>query len=361
VGDIQATNSVSDTVTQLKQRLTISPGQRYDFVLENDLAGRAALSILWSNRDQLNIYLVAEDPQDRNVAALRSGLTTVRTPPEVEMISPAAAEELAASDRPLIWAVTAERTPVEVQQILQHRAPHTTYVPYAQPLDSLSGRHPDQTEPSHELILRDIIHRHARFLNFYGDRCNPRDLYERTKYPRWFTAPQEFTAAIPPITQVTAAADGTITQREEFTGLLQLAPDEVRTNHCVTVDLTPILSSIEEPSFDLTLHLQNDYMNPQAAGALAIEVHDASGLLRRFDIATSPTSLDLPLSAVRPANALSVSVVSLKDNPRNSWSVASRTSVTLTIHPPGTHPTPRLVTRAKSWLHRRIQSRHRRT
>src|SRR5699024_4240567 len=126
---------------------------------------------------------------------------------------------------------------------------------------------------------------------------------------------------IPPITQVTVAADGTTTQREEYTGLLQLAPDDVRTNHRVTVDLTPILRSIEDPSFDLTLHLQNDYMNPQAAGALAIEVHDDNGLFQRFDIATSPTSLDLPLSAVRPANALSVSVVSLKDNPRNSWSV----------------------------------------
>lgn len=352
---------MSDIVTQLKQRLSISTRQQYDFVLENDLAGRAALSILWSNRDQLNIYLVTEDPQERNVAALCSGLATVRTPPEVEMVSPAAAEELTATDRLLIWAVTAERTSVEVQQILQHRAPHTTYVPYAQPLESLSGRHPDQTEPSHELILRDIIHRHARFLNFYGDRFNSRDLYERTKYPRWFTAPQGFTAAIPPITQVTVAADGTTTQREEYTGLLQLAPDDVRTNHRVTVDLTPILRSVEDPSFDLTLHLQNDYMNPQAAGALAIEVHDDNGLFQRFDIATSPTSLDLPLSAVRPANALSVSVVSLKDNPRNSWSVASRTSVTLTIHPPGTHPTPRLVTRAKSWLHRRIQSRHRRT
>lgn len=330
-------------------------------MLENDLAGRAALSILWSNRDQLHIYLVTEDPLDRNVAALRSGLATVRTPPEVEMISPAAAEELAASDRLLIWAVTAERTSAEIQQILQHRAPHTTYVPYAQPLESLSGRHPDQTEPAHEVILRDIIHRHARFLNFYGDRFNPRDLYERTKYPRWFTAPQEFRAAIPPLTRTTAAADGTITQREEFTGLLQLAPEDVRTNHRVTVDLTPILSSVEDPSFDLTLHLQNDYMNPQAAGALAIEVHDDNGLFQRFDIATSPTSLDLPLREVRPTSFLRVSVGSLKDNPRNSWSVASRTSVALTIHPPGTHPAPRLVTRAKSWLYRRIQSRHGRT
>ena len=361
MGDIETANRVSETVTQLKQRLSIASGQRYDFVLENDLAGRAALSILWSKRDQLHIYLVTEDPLDRNVAALRTGLTTVRTPPKVEVISPMAAEELAASDKPLIWTLTTEQTSAQIQEILQHRAPCTTYVPYAQPLEFLSGRHPDQTDPAHELILRDIIHRHARFLNFYGDRFNPRDLYERTKYPRWFTAPQEFRAAIPPLTQITAAADGTITQREEFAGLLQLAPDDVRTDHRVTVDLTPILSSVEDPSFDLTLRLQNDYLNPQAAGTLAIEVHDDNGLFQRVDIATSPTSLDLPLSDVRPTNTLSVSVVSLKDNPRNSWSVASRTSVALTIHPPGTHPTPRLVTRAKSWLHRRIQSRHRRT
>lgn len=357
VGDIQPTYSASDTAAQLKQRLPNQLEHRYNFVLENDLAGRAALSILWPHRGQLNIHLVTQNPDEHSISAMRSAFTSVRTPPTVDVVVPTAVRELVSTQQPLIWAVTSERSDATVRALLAQRAPGLTHFVYSEPLDALSGQHPDQTDPSHEIVLRDIMHQHARFLNFFGDRLDPRDLYERSKYPDWFTPPPNFTAPIPPITSSIIDADGSIEHQDEFGGVLQLAPEQVKTNHRTTVSFQPVLNSMEAASFDLSLQVHNAYDNPRGAGALAIEICDHHGLYGQFDIATSPSNLVIPFRAVDSGNDLTVSVVSLRDNPRDSWSAASRTNVALTVLPVGTHPIPSLGARTRSWLQRTFQRR----
>ena|GEM_PF-1746353 len=344
--------SVSDVVAQLKHRLPPPTDQRYDVVLENDLAGRAALAMLWNHRDRLNIYLMTTDPTDRNVVSVQSALATVRNPPVVRIVSAQAAREVSDTSKPLVWAVLPDRTDAVLQTLLQQRESQSTHIVYAEPLVAFQDRQPDQTDPAHELILRDVIYQHAGFLNFFGDRLNPQDLYERAKYPRWFRPPLDFSAAIPSVVSSTIAPDGSLVDTDTFTGTLQLAAPHVQTGYRVEVHFASVLESLEDPSYDIVAHLRNDYVNPNAAGALTIEIEHDHGINETFDIATAPAQLQLPMRAVRPGATLTIAVVAQRDNPRPSWSVASRTAIELEIHPAGTLPAPSLKTRAKSWLRR---------
>jgi len=344
--------SVSDVVAQLKHRLPPPTDQRYDVVLENDLAGRAALAMLWNHRERLNIYLMTADPIDRNVESLCSALSTVRNPPAVRIVSPNTAREFTDTFKPLVWTVLPDRTDAGLQTMLRQRENQNTHIVYAEPLGAFQNRQPDQTNPAHELILRDIIHQHAGFLNFFGDRFNPQDLYERAKYPRWFRPPLDFSAAIPSVVSSTIGPDGSIVDTEDFTGTLQLAASHVQTGYRVEVQLAPVLESLEDPSYDIVAHLRNDYVNPNAAGALMIEIENDYGIAETFDIATAPAQLQIPMRAIRPGATLTIAVVAQRDNPRPSWSVASRTDIELEIHPAGTLPAPSMKTRVKSWLRR---------
>lgn len=356
VGKIFKTNSVSDVATQLKERLPLPTERQYDLILENDLTGRAALAMLWPNREQLAIHLVTDDPKDRNAHALQSALATVRNPPTVQILSAEAAAEVAWTSQRLVWAVASDRTNASVQTTLRQRDAATTYLPYANPLAAFEGQHPDQTDPAHELLLRDVIREHTAFLNFFGDRFNPKDLYERSKYPRWFTPPPGFSAAIPPLAYTTTARNGTVVDSEDFVGTLQLDSQHLLTDHRAQVEFAPIIEAVESGSCDATLHLSNDYTNPNGTGALSLEIHHNGILYAQFDVATNAPKLQVPLRAISSGDTLTLSVVAHRDNPKSSWAIASRTDIQLAVHPSGTHPAPPLLTRTKSWL-RRIRRR----
>lgn len=351
VGETLNTKSVSNAATELLQRLPLENHQQYDFVFENDLAGRAALAVLWRHRQQLELSLVTDEPADRSILALQSAILAVRNPPRIRLVSAAEAIELARTSTRLVWALLHHRTSPAVYAALNRRN-KDTFVPYAVPLAALGDQHPDQTDTAHELLLRDTIRECAGFLNFFGDRYNPFNLYERSQFPRWFTPPPEFNPVLPPLGYATIAPDGTRLDGGEFTGSLQLATQHVRTDHRIQIDLGPMLECCDIGSYDATVQLNNEYSDPAGSGVLAIEVHHNYKRYARWDVATTPAQLQLPIRAVRSGDTLLVAVTALRDNPKPSWSQASRTNINLHIHPRGTHRVPNIVTRAKSWLHR---------
>lgn len=350
---------VADTAAQLKQRIPLQPDGHYDFVFENDLPGRAALAVVWHARAQLTLYLVTDDPTDHNVLALQSGVLSVRNAPSIHLLSTTEVAHLATTSERMVWAVTDDRTSAATATALTQRSGAETCMPFATPFSTLGDWHPNQAVTVHELILRDIIREHARFLNFYGDRHNPQDLYERAKYPAWFTPPPKFTAAIPSVTYSTIAPDGSVLHSEKFTGVLQLASDHIQTGHRVQVELGSLLESLEDAAHDVTVQLGNDYDNPSGSGTLVIEVHYNDELYGSFDIATTAPALQVPIRAIRAGTGLTISIVALRDQPKQSWSQASNTAIRLTVHPPGTHPKPSMTSRATSWWKRMTQRRQR--
>lgn len=343
---------------ELKKRMPIARTPHYDVVFENDLPGRVALAILWRDRQHLTMHLLSDDPSEQHIRALTSGLATVRNAPQIQVVSSQDAERLAAAADRLIWAVHAERTSPETQETLQNRDPKTTAAPFLTPLTALGHAYPNQLDPAHELVLRDVIRHQARFLNFYADRHQPQDLYERSKYPAWLTPQEGFTAAIPTIQAVTTTADGTVVGSNEFTGTLALETADILCGHRASIEFASVCAVLDQ-RFDVTLEIRNDYVNPAAAGTLEVQLQRNQKTVHTFDVAITATQVQIPLAGLTPRSTLSVAVVALKDNPKVSWSKASQTQVRLTVHPKGTHPVPNVISRAATRLKRVAQRRQR--
>ncbi|OAV63116.1 hypothetical protein [Enteractinococcus helveticum] len=329
---------------ELRSKLPLEQTQHYDLVIENDLAGRAVLAVLWPHRTQLTVHIMTTEPAAKHVAALTSGLKTVRNAPEVVVIAPDDAHRLAASER-LIWAVDIDRTDEPTRITLEQRAPEKTLSPFFTGFETLDVRRPDQMLPADELILRDVIRDHARFLNFFGDRFNAQDLYERSKYPFWITPPEGFDAALPQLWTQSIDPVGTVVERREFTGTLQLANDLMKQDSRVAVDFGP-LGDIFNTTADLTVSVQNTLSGHRG---LQFQVHRDHKLVHAIEMAPGESLPDIRLSAVRPDSSLSVSVLATQDHP-----LASTTSCTLALQlmvlPAGTHPVPSMLARIKAWL-----------
>src|SRR5699024_622120 len=107
---------------------------------------------------------------------------------KTQIISRREATAIAQGTGNLVWAVDKSRTPAAAVEILSKRDTETTWLPFFEPYEALEIKHAKHTP--HELALLDIIREHARFLNFFGDRFNSKDLYQRAKYPSWFNPPR---------------------------------------------------------------------------------------------------------------------------------------------------------------------------
>lgn len=342
---------------QLTDRLPRNIAPYTDVVLENDLAGRAILAMLWQQREHLRIHLLSPNPAPNHILAFQAGIAAARNAPSIQRVSNDQLESIAADSPHLIWALTTDRTSITGRRTLQSRDQSATYTPYFEGLRELDGQVPNQQNPAHELYLRDVIGNHVRFLNFFGDRFNPLDLYQRSRYPSWFRSSQEFNSAFPPLQHITTDSAASVLDTKEFSGTIQLSPSHVRKNHRAQVDFSPVLASLEDSACDITLELNNDYIQPSATGALAIEVHLNQKLQARFDIASTAAHLKLPLRSIKHNSNLKVSVRALRDNPKVSWSNASQTFVKLQIHPMNTHPAISMSSRVKLWLKRSLTLR----
>lgn len=329
---------------ELQSRLPLEQTQHYDLVIENDLAGRAVLAVLWQHRSQLTVHIVTEEPAAQHVVALASGLQTVRNAPESFVISPDDAHRIAASSERLIWGVDIDRTDEHTQITLDQRAPEETLRPLFTGFDTFQDRRPDQTQPADELILRDVIRDHARFLNFFGDRFNPQDLYERSKYPHWITQPEGFDAALPQVWTRSIDPDGAVVDRSEFTGTLQLGDTEMKKDSRLDVDFTP-LGEIFNTTSDLTIALEHKLCSHRG---LQVQVHRDHKLVHAIEMAPGGSFPDIRLSAVRPDSSLSVSVLATQDHPLASTSCTLQ--LQLMVLPAGTHPVPSMLARIKAWL-----------
>lgn len=244
---------VEQTADELLTRLLGSVTTGTALIIENDLLDRAVLALLWRHRASLRVYLLAEDATDRNILALHSGITSVRSPSTVEVVSAAQTTELVSAALALVWAIAADRTASHVVTVLQQREKQITYLPFFEPLTALGNQVPNQAVAAHELILRDIIRDHARFLNFFGDRHNPRDLYERSKYPDWIIPPHNFVAGFPKLLFRVHDADSKVLATTQFEGVLELGSAHILENHRATVELAPILEVLDPTPHDLTI------------------------------------------------------------------------------------------------------------
>lgn len=328
----------------LQRKIPIDQTQHYDLVIENDLAGRAVLAVLWTHRAKLAVHIISHDPGAKHVTSLTTALQSVRDAPEVVVISPDDAHQLATSSERLIWAVDAQRTSERVKTILQDRVSDLTLTPLLIGFEVLNGCRPDQMQPGHELILRDVICEHARFLNFFGDRFNPQDLYERSKYPDWFTPPHGFDAALPQLWSQLMGADGTVLHRGKFSGTLHFEANEMLKGNRLVVELGS-LGEIFQAGSELTVSLDTRLC---VHGGLQLQEHCDQKRIQAINIVPGQSLPEIRFSAVRPGRSLSVSVIATQDHPVSQESCAI--PLQLAVHPPGTHPTPNLRARFKAWF-----------
>ena len=327
---------------ELQSKLPLDQAQHHALVIENDLAGRVVLAVLWTQRSQLTVHLVTDEPTASHIRDLKAALETVRNPPNVQLIDLHSAQQLAATTTPLIWALDPERTTQQMHSQIEKRSRDSTLTPLFTGFEALDGKSPDQTKPLHELLMRDVISHHARFLNFFGDRFNPQNLYERSKYPQWLTLPQDFDAAVPQIWNTLVDPTGHVVDRSEFSGPLQLPGEYLTTGARLEVDFSP-LGNIFASTSDLTIDCDSlcDHHGIQ------LQVHRNDKLVHAVDIASGERQLKLPLAGVRPSEVVSVSVAVVQDH---STSDNCSVNLRLTVHPSGTHAQPNLITRIRAWL-----------
>lgn len=354
---------VSDVVTaltdELHTRLPAAAQEPTMLILENDLIGRAVLALLWHQRSDLRVYLVTSDTDNSSAEAVRSGITTVRHAPHVQVVSNEQAAQLIDEHAALIWALAPHRTAPDVAQSLQNSNADTTFLPYFEPFQALDQQHPDQSVPAHELALRDLIGRHAQFLNFFGDRYNPRDLYERSKYPPWLNPPAGFVAGIPRLACNIYGVQADRIATDDFDGVLRLSVAHMLQGHRATVEFGSLFDIFDNAKHDATLRVRNAYSNQSGSGMLAIEVHHEGKLVTAIDVATSPPEVEVPVARVRRGASLTVSIVALEDNPKISWARATTTSVHLGVHQVGKHSLGRIRKRVRAWL-KRVRGRRQR-
>lgn len=330
---------------QLQRKIPIDQPRHYDLVIENDLAGRAVLAVLWRYRSQLTVHLVTEEPTSAHVGALKTGLETVRNPPAVRLTDAPRASQLVATSHDLIWALLTDRSSAAIRATLAERAPERTSTPFSSGFAALDGGHPDQTQPCHELVLRDVIRAHARFLNFYGDRFHAQDLYERSKYPQWFTPPTGFTAALPQLWCQTITPEGEVLQHREFTGTVLLEPDPNAPGARVQVNFGRIVEELGKP-VDVTLSLTTP--EPWQANALHLQVHRNQKLVHTFETSAAEVQRDIDLSRVKPGTDV---LLTLRVEPQSvAVQQACSVEVHFSVHPQGTHGHATVFSRVKSWL-----------
>lgn len=235
---------------------------------------------------------------------------------------------------------------MSIRDTLAQRPLQKTSTPLFTGFESLDGARPNQTQPAHELLLRDVIQTQARFLNFFGDRFNSQDLYQRSKYPSWLTPPEGFNAAVPQLWAHLADADGTVLWHREFSGTLQSKVAETQVGHRLNLELTA-LSEVFNTPVDLTFSLGSQ--RPIRNG-LQFQIHRNNQLVQAHNLEPGKTSWRFEVSALQPGEALAVCVVVMHDAPAAPAGYAL--TLQTVVHPPGTHPAPSVLSRLKAWLRR---------
>ena len=334
----------ANLTAELHRKLSLDQALHYDLVIENDLTGRAVLAVLWAHRSLLTVHIATDEPTASAVQALKAALETVRNAPAVQLITPHRAHQLVAGSKPLIWAIDGERTDQDLRTTLQDRDPASTVMPLCAGFEALEGNRPDQRHPLHELVLRDVIHQHARFLNFFGDRFNPLDLYERSKYPQWLTPPKDFDAALPQFWCRLVGPDDSVLNRREFLGTLEFQPDEIRRGNRLEVDFTALGKMFTTVS-DLTISCATSSCDH---AGLQLHVHRNNKLVHASDIAPGQPVLNVPLRGLRARDSVRAAVV-VTQEPLNHPATCV-IDLQVGISPPDTDAKPSELARLRTWV-----------
>lgn len=341
---------VSSMTRELRERLPIVPDQPHVLLIQNDLPGRAALALLWQSRQNLTIKLVTDEPCRRDIVGFSSALTSVRNPPRVELCSHRDISQDPQNGSTLVWGLVPDDALWSRNGHRNSFSEQVCFAPFLSPFDSLYGRYIDQTKLEHELLLRDIIHEHAIFLNFSGDRFNPKDLYERTEHPRFVSLPDDFRGAVPALQRTSLDDEYNVVKSDIFDGTLKLDPTLVRAHYRQFVELKPIFEAFQANSFNVSVKLENDYVNPKGTGSLEIQVHLNSRLIYSHDVAEMSQDVAHTFSRLDGASDLRVSLVSHKNYMRHSWSKASETRIKVAIKTQEEPPFRSALRTIKEWF-----------
>lgn len=333
MGHQTAEQLAEDLATQLVPYCT----QPVDLVLENDLAGRAILAACWPARHKLTVYLLTDVPEADSTQKLIAGLLDVTNPPVVHCMTADDVVRLITSEQQLIWAVLPDRTSPAARAVLQQRTVDTVVTPWSDTQLALDGDTPEPNLPGHERVLRDVIGYHAPFLNFFGDRHNPQDLYERTRYPAWFTPPPGFAGGLPQLHSqhggAPCAESADIPSPTVFTGTLEIE-EGAEGQSMVRVNFGPVLEAIGA-TCDVTVRLR-----PSAA--LDTKICVVRGA-RRVHKIPDPTGelAEVHCAAVKPGTVIRVIV---------TGSAGTLVEAHLAVHPLGTHRQPGIIQRMLYWF-----------
>src|SRR5699024_8527677 len=152
---------------------------------------------------------------------------------------------------------------------------------------------------------------------------NSKDLYQRAKYPSWFNPPDDVSAAIPPIKQITNV-NGHVFDSTEFTGRLQLPADQPLPGCSAIVELGPIFEALETGKYDAVLTIRHAHCDQPARGALTVKVHRGKKVVASVDAGASLAEVEVPLHAVTAATELSVSLTAQSVEPTGAIAIVSR-------------------------------------
>src|SRR5699024_11011399 len=95
---------------ELQARLPSAPPQPFHLLIENDHLGLAALAILCQYRNEMILYLLSDHTPQDHLAALLSGIETVRAAPKTQILASRESIALVQGAGNLVWAVDMSRT-----------------------------------------------------------------------------------------------------------------------------------------------------------------------------------------------------------------------------------------------------------
>src|SRR5699024_10661453 len=156
------------------------------------------------------------------------------------------------------------------------------------------------------------------------------------KYPSWINPPDEVSAAIPPIKQITNV-NGHVFNSNDFTDRLQLPADQPLPGCSANLEHSPIFDALETRQYDVVLIILCVHRDQPAPVSLTVKVHRGNKVVASVDAGASLAEVEVPLHAVTAATELSVSLTAQSVEPTGLGSDVNVIYIKVAILPRGTY------------------------
>lgn len=190
-------------------------------------------------------------------------------------------------------------------------------------------------------LFRELINLNAPLLNFYGVN-DTENLYEQGRRVK---QKQEPAAHIDGPVKKICLYDSTkgLTGELPYLGQLYIPADQIRRGHSSSVSYVVAELSDAVGSVDIRILIDNSYENMRGAQYLELVAMLDDKLVARHDLAFWPEPFTISITDVAPASRLTLRINSLREVPKPSWEMASRTKIRITSRP-STRPGRKILT-----------------